>query len=121
MQTALICLALNIYHEARGEPIDGQLLVAETTINRAIDRNQDICTVVWDDEQFSWTSDGRSDTPREQKSYDLALALAQEAIAGNHLHSGVDHYHEISVHPEWAEHMQLLGRYGNHIFYKDES
>lgn len=116
--TSLLCLALNIYFEARGEPIDGQLLVAETTINRAIDRDQSICEVVWDDDQFSWTNDGLSDTPRDESSYALALALATEALAGNHLHSGVDHYHEISVSPAWAKSLNVVGRYGNHIFYR---
>lgn len=121
MQTALICLALNIYFEARGEPIDGQLLVAETTINRAADRNQSICTAVWDDDQFSWTNDGLSDTPRDDTAYALATQLAAEALSGHHLHSGVDHYHEISIHPHWANNLQRLGRYGNHIFYRSES
>ena len=118
MQTALICLALNIYFEARGEPIDGQLLVAETTINRAADRHQTICEAVWDDDQFSWTRDGLSDTPRDAKSYDLALQLASEALRGDHLYSGTDHYHEVSINPPWAKHLQILGRYGNHIFYR---
>lgn len=121
MQTALICLALNIYHEARGEPIDGQLLVAETTINRAADRNQSICEAVWDDDQFAWTNDGLSDVPRDAESYALALILATEALAGNHLYSGADHYHEISIHPHWANDLQRIGRYGNHIFYRSES
>ena len=118
MQTALICLALNIYFEARGEPIDGQLLVAETTINRAVDRDQTICEAVWDDDQFSWTRDGLSDTPRDATAYALSTQLAQEALAGHHLHSGVDHYHEISINPPWAKSLTVLGRYGNHIFYR---
>lgn len=118
MQTALICLALNIYFEARGEPIDGQLLVAETTINRAADRDQSICEAVWDDDQFSWTRDGLSDTPRDANAYDLALQLAQQALRGDHLYSGTDHYHEVSINPPWAKHLTVLGRYGNHIFYR---
>ena len=118
MQTALICLALNIYFEARGEPIDGQLLVAETTINRAADRHQTICEAVWDDDQFSWTRDGLSDTPSDANAYDLALQLAQQALAGDHLYSGTDHYHEVSINPPWAKHLTVLGRYGNHIFYR---
>jgi N-acetylmuramoyl-L-alanine amidase len=121
MQTALICLALNIYFEARGEPIDGQLLVAETTINRAADRDQTICEAVWDDDQYSWTNDGLSDTPRDAAAYALSTQLAQEALAGKHLYTGVDHYHEASINPAWAEHLTMLGRYGNHIFYRSAS
>jgi N-acetylmuramoyl-L-alanine amidase len=32
--TALVCLALNIYFEARNESLAGQFAVAEVTINR---------------------------------------------------------------------------------------
>ena len=34
IETALICLALNIYHEARDQTTAGQLAVAEVTLNR---------------------------------------------------------------------------------------
>ena len=34
LQSALICLAMNIYHEARSEPIAGRVAVAEVTLNR---------------------------------------------------------------------------------------
>ena len=37
MIDALTCMAVAIYFEARGEPINGQLLVAETIINRVAD------------------------------------------------------------------------------------
>jgi spore germination cell wall hydrolase CwlJ-like protein len=115
--TSLLCLALNIYFEARGEPIDAQLLVAESAINRSTDRNQSICEVIYDDHQYSWTNDGRSDVPRDMQSFAIASAIAQQAINGDHLHSGVTHYHEISIHPHWADSLNLLGVYGNHVFY----
>ena len=37
-QADLMCLARNIYHEARGEPITGQYAVAEVTMNRVASR-----------------------------------------------------------------------------------
>ncbi len=116
--TSLLCLALNIYFEARGEPIDAQLLVAESAINRSIDRDQSICEVIYDPYQYSWTNDGRSDTPRDMEAFAIATAIAQQAINGDHLYSGVTHYHEISIHPHWADDLTVLGRYGNHIFYR---
>jgi spore germination cell wall hydrolase CwlJ-like protein len=115
--TSLLCLALNIYFEARGEDLDAQLLVAESVINRSIDRNQSICDVVYDDDQYSWTTDGRSDKPRDMEAFAVASSIAQQAIDGDHLHSGVTHYHEASIHPHWADDLKVLGRYGNHIFY----
>lgn len=116
--TSLLCLALNIYFEARGESIDAQLLVAESAINRSIDRDQTLCDVIYDPYQYSWTNDGLSDTPRDMQSFAIATAIAQQAINGDHLHSGVTHYHEASIHPAWANSLTILGRYGNHIFYR---
>lgn len=115
--TSLLCLALNIYFEARGEPIDAQLLVAESAINRSIERDQTICEVVYDPDQYSWTNDGRSDKPRDMEAFAVASSIAQQAIDGDHLHSGVTHYHEASIYPHWADDLKVLGRYGNHIFY----
>ena len=52
------CLAKNIYFEARGEPIKGQLAVAHVVMNR-LDSEEypsNICGIVYQPNQFSWTS-----------------------------------------------------------------
>lgn len=48
MSTALLCLASNIYFEARSEPIAGQIAVAEVTLNRVTSQDypNNICEVV---------------------------------------------------------------------------
>jgi spore germination cell wall hydrolase CwlJ-like protein len=38
LDTALLCLALNLYHEARSEDTASQIAVAEVTLNR-VDSN----------------------------------------------------------------------------------
>ena len=55
---AELCLALAVYHEARGEPLIGQKAVAEVVMNRvASDRFPDtICGVVMQPKQFSFVS-----------------------------------------------------------------
>ena len=74
LETALMCLALNIYFEARSEPIQGQIAIAEVTLNRVASANfpNDVCSVVLQDNnsgcQFSWWCDGKSDEPRENNS-----------------------------------------------------
>lgn len=75
------CLALNVYHEARGESLAGKSAVAHVTLNRVFSEQypNNICDVVkqaelrpsWKDPdelvpvkhrcQFSWFCDGRSD------------------------------------------------------------
>ena len=33
---AIVCLAMNVYMEARSEPIEGQMAVAQVTVRRAV-------------------------------------------------------------------------------------
>ena len=35
IKTAILCLALTVYHESRGEPQAGQYAVAEVVMNRS--------------------------------------------------------------------------------------
>ena len=55
--SAIMCLALNIYNEARGEPIAGQYAVAQVTIQRTASPKWEntICGAVYEYKQFSWT------------------------------------------------------------------
>ena len=64
------CLAMNIYHEARGERMEGQIAVAQVTLNRAAHEEwpSTICDVVYQPKQFSWTHMIKNHTPSESKS-----------------------------------------------------
>lgn len=120
----LFCLALNVYFEARSEDVIGQYAVAEVTLNRvASDRFPDtICEVVWQRKQFSWTHDGKSDRPRDQKAWRRAIAVASYALEDDgHEVVGYDalYYHADYVRPYWASSYKVVGKVGRHIFYKD--
>lgn len=55
----VLCLSLTMYEEARNQPIQTQLYVGEVVLNRAEKREYldgDICKVVLEKKQFSWTS-----------------------------------------------------------------
>ncbi|WP_419584734.1 cell wall hydrolase, partial [Thiolapillus sp.] len=70
------CLAQNIYHEARGEPVAGQVAVAYVVLNRVARqiRGTDVCEVVWAPHQFSWT---RHPTPiRDGQAWRQAWQIA---------------------------------------------
>ena len=49
ISVAVICLALNIYHEARNQPVTGQIAVSEVVLNRVLDEEypDNICDVVY--------------------------------------------------------------------------
>jgi spore germination cell wall hydrolase CwlJ-like protein len=67
MMTAAMCLALNMFFEARNESLIGQVMVAEVTLNRVANARfpDTVCEVVWQDRQFSWTHDGKTDNPNK--------------------------------------------------------
>lgn len=123
----LMCLAIAIYFEARGEPLDGQFAVAEVIHNRVLDERypDDICSVVFDDYQFSFangnTTPSLPDTrgnPEAKKS----LWVASESIDnGPILGISSTHYHEKSVRPHWSKKFTIDGSYGNHVFYTNET
>lgn len=119
---ALLCLATNIYFEARSEGELGQRAVAEVTLNRvASDRYPDtICDVVWDDKQFSWTHDGKSDKPKDKDAWLMALWIASDMMMNDQEALGpmVQHYHSKKVSPSWAKAMKPVAAIGNHIFYR---
>lgn len=133
----LYCLALNVYFEARGEPVEGQYAVADVVLNRVLnaDYPNTICEVVkqgqyynWNPMipikhkcQFSWYCDGRPDNPVDGKAFKQALTVANvvlndveyEAVVGNALF-----YHANYVSPSWAEHKEFVDSVGNHLFYQ---
>ena len=121
MMTALMCLALNIYFEARDQGFEGQLMVAEVTLNRVADPAfpDTICDVVWQPGAFSWTDDGKSDKPEDLEAFAQSVLVASDALYTPEIMLGTKalYYHEKSIHPYWAASYDMLGMVGDHIFY----
>ncbi len=126
---ALICLALNVYHEARGEPLTGQRAVAHVALNRVADASfpSTVCGVVLQGGelrrgrcQFSWWCDGRSDDTRDQEAWDVARAVAWSALGGSHDPTGgALYYHSTSARPAWRLRFTATARIGRHTFYRE--
>lgn len=119
IQNALICLALNIYHEARSEPIDGQIAVAMVTMNRANWNTTDVCEVVYESKQFSWTHRLTDSTPQEPTAWARAKRLAHRVIEGHHedITDGATYFHTRAVRPTWRHSMKKTKTIGAHVFY----
>ncbi|MFP4125959.1 MAG: cell wall hydrolase [Alphaproteobacteria bacterium] len=124
------CLAQNIWFEARGSSVEDQLAVAHVVLNRVEDPRypDDVCAVVWQPDQFSWTQDGLSDhvhieNPIDQQIWKEAVRLAMAAMAGeiDDPTGGATHYHADHVTPNWAGRMDLLIRIDDHLYYRHES
>lgn len=115
------CLALNIYHEARGERVEGQIAVAYVTMNRVAHKKwpSTICKVVYQPMQFSWTHLIKQQTPREYKAWRTAKVIARDVMIGNVVDptKGAVYYHANYVNPSWAKYVDLSKVIGNHLFY----
>ena len=116
----ILCLAKNIYYEARGEPLHGKIAVAQVTLNRVTHRTQfeaSICGVVYAKNQFSWTMEKHRE-PRGEAWLE-AQALAKAVVIGTaHLPKfKALYFHNLTVKPKWNQTKELVARIGNHIFY----
>ena len=123
--TGLECLVAALFFEARDQPPFGIEMVAETIMNRVASARypDDVCSVVYQKRQFSFTHDGMSDDPHDYDTYFDKIALqsvkeiAVDYIEGASQNSGVTHYHTTSVYPSWSKSMEVYGIVGDHIFY----
>lgn len=126
--TALSCIALNVYFEARNENMSGQYAVALVVLNRVEDSRwpNEVCDVVTQRNdnnvcQFSWYCDGKSDTPKNKDAFAFAEMVADDVLRGEILDftGGSTHYHAYYVKPYWADKMLYQGDYGSHYFFRE--
>jgi N-acetylmuramoyl-L-alanine amidase len=130
----LTCLALTVYHEARGEIEAGKIAVAHVVMNRARDERfpRAICEVVYQNAaakshacEFSWTCDAVSDQPMNTASWHDSVRIAQAVYWGQTTDpsNGAMWYHADYVIPAWAATLGAPQQLGRHLFYraKDEA
>ena len=130
------CLASNIYWEARNQPFEGKIAVAQVTMNRVESSSypDTICDVVTQTRyypsgridlhscQFSWYCDGLKDEPVEtwgfsyEESFELAIKFLQERPTD--FTEGSTHYHNTKVNPTWTASLQEVIQIEDHLFYK---
>lgn len=124
-----LCLALAVFSEARGEPVEGQLAVAMVALNR-VDRElwpDSICDVVEQHRAFDGLH--RWAYPRDPLSIDAeawsnSLDVAARAISGDL--SGVPAECEGATHfytgptPSWAHRMEFRCTVGAHHFLREK-
>lgn len=135
LSTAALCVALNVYHEARSEPLLGQHAVAHVTMNRAGRDPNKACDVVFKPKQFSWanplTSASKEERarraakfiPKDDRAWTIARAVAFHVVEGNlpDVTKGATHYHTRSVRPTWRKSLERvdIAGVGVHLFYRN--
>lgn len=136
LTTSLVCLALNIYHEAKNQSFLGQVAVAQVVMNRVKDKRypNTVCEVVkqgqtykWKPSlpiknrcQFSWYCDGKSDEPKDSKTWIESIRIADQVLNEIKIDvtDGALWYHADYIYPYWADHLQRVIQIEDHIFYK---
>ena len=133
------CLAKNIYFEAGIQPLAGKLAVAHVVRNRVEDSQfpDTYCGVIYDVKewrtswrgnkvpvigmcQFSWYCDGKSDEPKDSKTWIKSVQVANNFIMNEHpdITEGAMWYHAYYINPYWAKHLNETVQINAHIFYK---
>ena len=139
LETALMCMALNMYHEAKNQSMLGQLAVGQVVMNRVEDKRfpDNVCDVVTEavtykgtDKpvlhkcQFSWYCDGQKDEPDfDSKEWWYSKEYASIVLSGTimlDVTEGATHYHATYVRPAWAKTKTKTTRIDRHIFYRWE-
>ena len=142
----LNCMAMNVFHEARGESFVGKLAVAHVTMNRVRHESypNTVCSVVFQAQrdhrgnpirnrcQFSWHCNGRSDDvplyDRNGRPLRLNHIAWEESIAASRLamtedvydptHGATHYYNPQLAQPFWSAHYEHVTEIDNHSFYR---
>jgi spore germination cell wall hydrolase CwlJ-like protein len=104
----ILCLALAMYHEARGESENERLAVAQVIYNRALHANASVCSTVWADNgsQFQWVRSSGTIVPREISAWE---AVQSSAVRFAHhrpsdiTHGATNFFNPELCSPDWAK------------------
>lgn len=124
------CLSTAVYFEARGEPEEGQIAVAQVVLNRVASTHypDNVCDVVYQNHnrrnrcQFSFACDGHSDKPKNHRAWRKAKRVATDVLAERKSIREIKtatHYHAEYVTPYWAPKMKRLKMIGRHVFFEE--
>lgn len=123
LDSELRCLAGAVYFEARGEPLAGQLAVAQVIINRAEDARfpRSYCGVVAQPGQFSFMRGRQMPAIRTgTAAWTRAVAIARIAHQGLWQSEAGEavFFHARYVRPSWSARKTRLAQIDTHIFYR---
>ena len=129
-----LCLAVTLYHEARGETRRGRAAVASVIRQRQLTPGRwgDTICAVTRPSQFTFYTGaacrrgGPCRIPPVNDDAAWARALREAALAFAQPRpdpdlAGADHYHAAHILPDWSAAMRRIGRIGDHVFYRDPS
>lgn len=133
------CLALNIYHEARGSTANDQWGVGFVTMNRKQLKDETVCAVVWEQSrvevrpkrfikvgQFSWTTKHLASlVPKENDAWMSAQRKAYLLLHSGEMRDitgGATHFldRKLVAKVPWARQAKSKRQLGGHTYVKLE-
>lgn len=133
MDAILLCLALTVFHEARGEPVVGQQAVAQVVLNRARIRGMSVCEVVLEKGQFSWHPEKyivsrkngkivsytilKQRFPVGKRGWNASITAAKLALESENTFQNAEFFHAKGVKTDWNRRYLAVFSIGNHVFY----
>ena len=113
MASSVLCLALVIHNESRGEPKQGKAAVAHVVLNRAKTHDK-VCKTVHSKGQF-YTKPVKN---KSSKAWVDSKVLAKKVLSKQIKDptKGAKYFHNHTVKPKWK--LKRVGKIGKHTFYK---
>lgn len=133
--SALMCMTMALYFEARDQPSVGQLAVGQVVINRVHNAfGVDPCDVITKGPlnyrgqyvrnacQFSFMCDGKREDFTNSQAFFGALVLSGLTLLGAipDITFGADHYHTRDVRPSWSTQFIHTVTYTDHKFLRSK-
>lgn len=122
---SLLCLTLAVFHEARSEPVEAQVAVAQVALNRSRDKDfpKTVCEVVYAPRAFSWTSSHKKKQlkessivdPIEHKAYLKAKRIAKMVLEGK-VYNSIGNRLFFSTHQQYPSKYKPI-RLGKMVYY----
>lgn len=116
----LECIAKVVYHEARGQPREGQLAVAQTIMHRVASGRfaPTPCAVANQPGQYFQTS--AYNPPRGNSAWDAAVEVARAARDGTaqDVAQGAMFFQAVAHAPRAMGSRQRVATIGGHVFYR---
>ena len=127
---AIICLALNAYHEDRKTQTPDARYITHVTLNRTKSENwgKGICNTVYSTHPkigkpgygFSWVIDHKNHYPTDQTAWTASIRTVLKAINEPDPTQGAMYYAMRNLRPTWSRHMLVINTPGtDHRFYKE--
>jgi hypothetical protein len=111
------CLAKNVYFEARGEPLKGQIAVANVVMNRiTYGFAKTPCEVIMQKNQFSWVRHHSKIVDKDLYERNKQVARTVYYSQMKDITHGALYYHANYVNPHWK--YTRVAIIGHHVFYK---